>query len=123
MLTDPTENLFVIMVWDLISEEDNSVLALNISRISGTGRQVDHHRPDREALQVARGRGNVINLAEKRLIIYNGCDIEKDMDYNSSQRWMPYVPVQSKGVSAYLSYTDCQYMTKNWAKLDLEKDV
>ncbi len=103
-LTDPIESPSIIIFWGPTGEEGKSVLALNISRIFGTGAKwtvtdligKGSKWPDAET---------VMELAEKRLIICDECDIEEDMNYNNIKRWTSNAPVQSKGVSAYLSQT------------------
>lgn len=103
-LTDPIESPSVIIFWGPTGEEGKSVLALNISRIFGTGAKwtvtdligKTSKWPDAET---------VMELAEKRLIVCDECDIEDDMNYNNIKRWTSNAPVQSKGVSAYLSQT------------------
>ncbi|KAF4460194.1 cell division control 48 variant 1 [Fusarium albosuccineum] len=103
-LTDPVESPSVIIFWGPTGEEGKSVLALNISRIFGTGAKwtvtdligKPSKWPDSDT---------VMELAEKRLIICDECDIEDDMNYNNIKRWTSNAPIQSKGVSAYLSQT------------------
>lgn len=103
-LTDPIESPSVIILWGPTGEEGKSVLALNVSRIFGTGAKwtvtdligKSSKWPDAET---------VMELAEKRLVICDECDIEEDMNYNNIKRWTSNAPVQSRGVSAYLSQT------------------
>ena len=94
----------MIIFWGPTGEEGKSILALNISRIFGTGAMwtvtdligKKSKWPDAET---------VMELAEKRLIICDECDIEEDMHSNNIKRWTSNAPVQSKDVSAYLSQT------------------
>ncbi len=103
-LTDPIRNPCVIIFYGPTGEEGKSVLATNISRVLGKG--VEWTVTD------LIGKASkwpdaaiVMKLAEKRVIICDECGIEDDMNYNNIKRWTSNAPVQSAGMSAYLSQT------------------
>ncbi|KAL2353510.1 hypothetical protein BJ546DRAFT_1062309 [Cryomyces antarcticus] len=103
-LTDPVRNPCVIIFYGAGGEEGKSVLATNISRVLGKGVEwtvtdligKDSKWPDARL---------VMKLAEKRLIVCDECGIDQDMNYNNIKRWTSNAPVQSDGMSAYLSQT------------------
>ncbi|KAH8156706.1 hypothetical protein CIB48_g11545 [Xylaria polymorpha] len=103
-LTDPIRNPTIIIFYGPTGEEGKSVLAMNISRILGTGVMwtvtdligKDAPWPDSKT---------VMTLAEKRLVICDKCKIEDDMNYNNIKRWTSNAPVQSDGISAHLCQT------------------
>lgn len=84
-LTDTVESPSIIIFWGPTGEEGKSVLALNVIRISGTGAKW--------TVKDLIGKGSkwpdaetVTELAEKRLIICDEYDIEKDTNYNNIKR-------------------------------------
>lgn len=103
-LTDPVKNPCIIIFYGASGEEGKSVLATNISRVLGKGVEwtvtdligKNSKWPDAE---------QVMSLAEKRLIVCDECGIEEDFNYNNIKRWTSNAPVQSGGMSAYLSQT------------------
>ena len=103
-ITDPIKSPYVIIFYGASGEEGKTMLALNISHIIGTG--VGWMVPDliRKASKWP-DTDMVMELLGKRLIVCDECGIKDDMNYNNVKRWTSNAPVQSKGVSAYLSQT------------------
>ncbi|KAM0186804.1 hypothetical protein ACHAPI_011490 [Fusarium lateritium] len=107
----PLDNPSMINFWGPNGEEGKSVLALNISRIFSTGAK----RTVTDL--IVKGSkwldsDTIMKVAEKRRITRDGYNIKENINYNNMKMWTPKAPVQSKGVSAYLSQTIIEITNK-----------
>ncbi|KAM0315740.1 hypothetical protein ACHAPQ_011508, partial [Fusarium lateritium] len=107
----PVDNPSMINFWGPNGEEGKSVLALNISRIFSTGAK----RTVTDL--IVKGSkwldsDTIMKVAEKRRITRDGYNIKENINYNNMKMWTPKAPVQSKGVSAYLSQTIIEITNK-----------
>jgi hypothetical protein len=106
----------VIVLYGKTGHEGKSVLATNVSRILTTG--VVWTIADLIGKKASWPKSDeVMRLADKRIIVCDECEIEEDFNYNNIKRWTSGAPIQSDGLSAYLSQTIIAISNKMcWSK-------
>lgn len=105
IITDPIRNPCLIIFYGAMGEEGKTVLATNFSKVLGTSVVKWTVTNLIEKTSKWLEPEVAIKLAEKWLIVCDGCGIEEYMNYNNVKKWMSNAPVQSKGVSMFLPQT------------------